>query len=168
MPDALLMTINANVLDKALAILPGAMDTPSARVQLLTMGLQESGLTKRVQVVDGGGRGPAKGLWQNEQGGGVRGVLNHKASKELALGVCSVRGAKPTTFDVWSRMEFDDVLAAAFARLLLFTDPYRLPGVDDAASAWLLYLRVWRPGRPKPDTWPAFHDRARAFILGAP
>lgn len=166
MTDTLLMTIGANVLDKALALLPPRMDTPAARVWLLTAGLQESGLTKRVQVLNGGGRGPAHGLWQNEQGGGVRGVLNHEASHVLALKVCAARGVAPTPSAVWARMEFDDVLAAALARLLVFTDPKPLPAADDRDGAWALYLRVWRPGKPKPETWPAFHDRSRAFVLG--
>lgn len=168
MPDTLLMTINANVLDKALALLPAKMDTQAARVLMLTIGLQESGLTKRAQVLDGGGKGPARGLWQNEQGGGVRGVLTHPASHVLALKVCQARGVAPTPPEVWARMETDDILAAALARLLVFTDPKPLPGVDDADGSWALYLRVWRPGKPKPDTWPAFHARARAFVLGRP
>lgn len=168
MTDTLLMTVSGTVLDKALALLPVKMDTPAARVQMLAAGLQESGLTKRVQVLNGGGRGPAHGLWQNEQGGGVRGVLNHEASHVLALKVCAARGVAPTSAAVWARMEFDDILAAAFARLLFFTDPKPLPTVDDAYGAWALYLRVWRPGKPKPDTWMAFHDRARVFVQGAP
>ena len=168
MTDTLLMTVSATVLDKALALLPVKMDIPAARVQLLATGLQESGLTKRVQVINGGGRGPARGLWQNEQGGGVRGVLNHEASHVLALKVCAARDVAPTSAAVWARMEFDDILAAAFARLLFFTDPKPLPAVDDADAAWALYLRVWRPGKPKPDTWPGFHARSRTFVLGAP
>jgi hypothetical protein len=168
MTDALLMTISATALDKALPLLTPAMDTPAARVQLLTMGLQESGLTKRVQMLNGGARGAARGLWQNEQGGGVRGVLMHPASHVLALKVCQARGVAANPGDVWARMEFDDVLACAFARLLLFTDPQSIPAVDDADGGWAMYVRCWRPGKPKPDTWPVYHARAKAFVVGAP
>lgn len=38
------------------------------------------------------------------------------------------------------------MLAAGLARLLLYTDPARLPGLGDEEGAWQLYLRTWRPG----------------------
>lgn len=47
---------------------------------------------------------------------------------------------------VWQAIERDDVLACALARLLLYTDPSRLPDLGDEAGAWDLYLRTWRPG----------------------
>ena len=98
----------------ALALLPAAMDTPQARCMLLAIGLQESRFVHRRQI-----GGPARGFWQFEQGGGVRGVLAHPASAALARQVCQVRGVPPTAPSVYSRLELDDVLAAAFARLLL-------------------------------------------------
>ena len=52
------------------------------------------------------------------------------------------------------------MLAAAAARLLLFTDPKRLPQLGDEAGAWALYLRVWRPGKPHKRTWPALYARS--------
>ena len=56
-------------LPSAFALLPPAMDTPDARVLLLAIGLQESKFSHRLQI-----GGPARGYWQFEQGGGVRGV----------------------------------------------------------------------------------------------
>jgi hypothetical protein len=56
---------------------------------------------------------------------------------------------------VWAALERDDVLAFAFGRLLLWTDPKPLPGEHDAASGWDLYVRTWRPGKPHPERWPA-------------
>ena len=47
-------------------------------------------------------------------------------------------------------LEHDDVLAAAFGRLLLWTDPRAPPAVGDESGAWALYLRCWRPGKPRP------------------
>lgn len=32
------------------------------------------------------------------------------------------------------------------ARLLLYTDPARLPELGAEAGVWQLYLRTWRPG----------------------
>lgn len=143
----------------ALALLPAKMDTPAARVMLLAIGLQESRFVHRRQI-----GGPARGFWQFEQGGGVRGVLTHPASAALARQVCEVRGVAPTTAAVYAQLENDDVLGAAFARLLLWTDPKSLPAIGDADAAWALYLRTWRPGKPHAQTWPALHGQAVAEV----
>jgi len=148
----------------ALKLLPARMDTPLARLMLLAIGLQESRLTNRFQIVSGGGKGPARGLWQFERGGGVRGVLEHPATKASAGAVCLARQVQPVASVVWGELETDDVLAAAFARLLLFSDPRPLPAAVDVTGAWDLYARTWRPGKPHPETWPAFHDLAKTFL----
>jgi hypothetical protein len=67
---------------------------------------------------------------------------------------------------VYNSLAHDDVLAAAFARLLLWTDPQRLPSLGDADGAWALYLRTWRPGKPHPQTWPALYAQALAAVGG--
>lgn len=145
----------------ALDLLPRRMDTPDARVALLAIGLQESGLEHRRQL----GGGPARGLWQFERGGGCVGVLNHAASRDLMRWVCHDRGASASTGLLHTRLEHDDILAAAAARLLLYTDPHPLPAEDDADGAWSYYLRVWRPGQPHPDSWAALHAEAMETVL---
>ena len=48
------------------------------------------------------------------------------------------------------------MLAAGIARLLLWTDPKPLPKRFEPraeAQAWSYYERVWRPGKPHPETW---------------
>ena len=150
----------STAIDQGLALLPAAMDSEPARVMLLAIGLQESGLNTRVQIVDGGGEGPARGLWQFERGGGCAGVLRHTASRYWMHSVCAARGVKPTPAALWAALAGDDVLAAAAARLLLFTDPKRLPELGDDAGAWALYLRVWRPGKPHAGRWPANYSQA--------
>ncbi|MOA34941.1 hypothetical protein D3C78_1563560 [compost metagenome] len=112
---------------------------------LLAVGLQESLLIHRRQL-----GGPARGLLQFETGG-VRGVLEHRSSRGHARAVCAARGVQPTTAAVYAALEHDDVLAMAIGRLLLWTDPYQLPDLDDADAAWALYLRTWRPGAAKRD-----------------
>ncbi|HEY1129148.1 MAG TPA: hypothetical protein VGF12_07075 [Roseateles sp.] len=152
---------NAGALAQALALLPAKLDSLEARVTLLAIGLQESGLKDRVQVVAGGGQGPARGLLQFELGGGVRGVLNHAASKTLALQVCSARRVPASTASVvWGELSRDDVLAFAFGRLLLLTDPKPLPALGDEQGAWGYYQRCWRPGKPHPSRWPANYQAA--------
>jgi hypothetical protein len=158
---AALPAINAG-----LALLPSAMDTPQARVMLLAIGLQESRFTHRVQIVNGGGKGPARGLWQFERGGGCAGIVRHNASRYWAAQVCAARGVPFDALAIWRALETDDVLAAAAARLLLFTDPKRLPAVGERAAAWDLYTRVWRPGKPHRQTWDALYDEAVQAVLG--
>lgn len=155
----MLREIEEKAIAPAMLLLPMAMDSPRARVQMLATGLQETSLRYRTQHMGG----PARGLTQFERGGGVRGVLEHPSTRAIAREVCLSRCIEPTPQEAWERMETDDVLCMAFTRLLLWTDPHRMP--EDAQGGWLLYLRTWRPGRPHPGTWPAFYARAEDWVL---
>ena len=146
--------------NEAMRLLPPAMDSKEARVMLYAIGLQESRFTHRAQVIDGGGKGPARGYWQFERGGGVTGVLRHPASRFWANSVCNARNVPAQPLNTWLALETDDVLAAALARLLLFTDPARLPAVGEQADSWSYYMRNWRPGKPHPRTWPECYGAA--------
>jgi len=121
-------------------------------VELLAIGLQESRFEHRRQI-----RGPARGFWQFEAGGGTAGVRRHPVSKAWADDLV-FRGM--TNHGVNEELARDDVLACAFARLLLFTDPRPLPALGDAQAAWDYYIRNWRPGKPHRHTWDALYDRA--------
>jgi hypothetical protein len=150
-------------IDPALALLPANMDTPAARVMLLAIGLQESRFEHRRQLVGAPPRpvGPAKSFWQAEQGGGmVHGVRLHVATRAAAAALYQARGVPARDAAIWDAIENDDVLAAGLARLLLWSDPGRLPAVGDADGAWALYLRTWRPGKPHPQSWPALYAKA--------
>lgn len=153
--------ITQTAISPALALLPANMDSVAARVMLLAIGLQESRFLHRRQI-----GGPARGLWQFERGGGVRGVLTHPASRDRARHVCDLRQVDAVAASVYNALETDDVLAAVFARLLLWTDSARLPAVGDAQGAWDLYTRTWRPGKPHPRTWPALYAEAAASTGG--
>lgn len=158
----------------ALKLLPAQMDTPQARVMLLAIGLQESNFAHRRQLVGDPPQpvGPAKSFWQAELGGGmVHGVRVHPATQQHAAALYAARGVAPNDRAVWDAIENDDVLAAGLARLLLFSDPARLPVAEDVEGAWQLYLRTWRPGawaRGTPEQrkalrlkWATKHDMAR-------
>ena len=175
-----LTTILHSAIEPALALLPSIMDTPSARVLLLTFGLQESRFEHRDQLEKGGKNtvlGPALSFWQFERAGGVLGVLQHKASRIHAGRICAARGVNADRRAVWERMAVDDVLGAAFARLLIWTDPSAMPAMTDVDSAWRLYLRTWRPGAYERGTeaqrqelrakFARNHAEARQFITGA-
>lgn len=163
----LLDSILHNAINPALGLLPAKMDTEAARVMLLSIGLQESRFQYRAQKTkDPYIKGPARGFWQFERGGGVHGVLSHFATKSLAEGICRARGVRIDSSLIHARLEFDDVLAAAFARLLLWADHKPLPKVDASHDeAWDCYVRNWRPGKPHRHTWDDFHKQARAQVI---
>lgn len=147
-------------IDKALTLLPRAMTSDEAVTLLYTIGLQESHFEHRRQIVNGKPKGPAKGFWQFERGGGCKGVVNHAASRYWMHHVCQIRGVQFNATALWNAVEHDDVLAATAARLLLFTDPRKLPVLGDAQGAWNLYIRTWRPGKPHRHTWDAHYALA--------
>lgn len=150
-----------DAINAAYQLLPEAMNSRAATVLLLAIQRQEDPQQRRAQVLDGGRKGPARGLWQFEQGGGVKGVLLASATRKLARQVCAARNVDPNTAAVLTRLEVDDVLAAAFARLLIYTDPFPLPATQ--AAAWTMYAdRLWRPGKPHPEKWPANWAMAQA------
>jgi hypothetical protein len=163
----LLDSIDHTAINPALAMLPAKMDSDKARVMLLAIGLQESRFMYRAQKTSQPYvKGPARGFWQFERGGGVVGVMTHKASSDLAQDICKARGVPFDSSLIHARLEFDDILAAAFARLLLWTDRKPLPDLDASHdAAWDCYVRNWRPGKPHRHTWDNFHESARAQVL---
>jgi hypothetical protein len=144
----------------ALALLPDAMTSPEAIAELYAIGLQESRFLSRRQF----GGGPARGLWQFEMGGGVQGVCLHQTSRYWVSTLCAARKVAFSVPSIYNALEHDDVLAAGMARLLLFTDPRKLPALYDIEGAWSLYSRTWRPGRPYHDTWAEMHAAAVAAL----
>lgn len=147
---ALELTINP-----LLKSLPDSMQSDEARAMMLAIGLQESRFKHRQQI-----GGPAKGFWQFEKGGGVRGVLNHHSTRDLAHSILTMLVLPDNEELVYRAIQCNDHLAAAFARLLLFTLPYPLPERDDVEGAWQQYIAAWRPGKPHRETWDAFWAEA--------
>lgn len=152
------MTYPAAAIDKAFSILPAKMDTRHARIQLAAIGYQESKYLARRQIIKKDGNlvqeGPATSYWQFENGrlAGINGVLTHASTATAAKEVCRMCGVLPERMAVWDRMQVDDVLGAAFARLLMWSDSGRIP--TNEAEGLAMYLRTWRPGKPRPEEWP--------------
>ena len=164
----LLQMVTREAIEPALHLLPPKMDSQAARVMLLAIGLQESRFQYRFQKLAGRPyeKGPARGFWQFERGGGVHGVMSHPATRDLAKHVCESRGVPLDSVIVHAKLETDDILAAAFARLLLWADRLPLPAVDaDHDAAWDCYVRNWRPGKPHRATWDDFHSQARGQLV---
>lgn len=157
-----LKKIQNDAIRPALAMMPAAMSRQPKKLMtlMLAIGLQESRFKHRRQI-----NGPARGYWQFERAGGVRGVLLHKASRDAAVALCKARGVAPSDQAVYAALERDDVLAAGFARLLLWTDPRPLPELGDADAAWDYYIRNWRPGKPHRETWDALYREAMQCAL---
>jgi hypothetical protein len=166
MPEQILDKVIKPALD--MLVPHGLPHTIPAKVMLYAIGLQESKLSHRYQVIAGGGKGPARGLWQFEKGGGVKGVLGHKNSAGIAAIIAAERIGSTDPAQIWEALEYDDILACVFARLLLWTDPKPLPGAGPAAEqdAWAYYLRNWRPGKPHPEVWPG-NWKAALEVIGA-
>lgn len=159
-----LNTVIKQMINPAYTLLPPNMASREATVLLLAIGLQESRFLHRRQI-----RGPARGFWQFEQGtrasrGGVYGVYLHSASRHHLEALCKSRGVVFNPKDIYNALEHDDVLAAGVARLMLWTDPRALPAVGQSAQAWDTYLRIWRPGKPHPNTWPGLYRQAVSAV----
>jgi len=130
-----------------------------ARVIEMTIAGQESNWQYRLQQ-----GGPARSFWQFESGGGVAGVLSHPASSQQIKTVCAALRITCNQSTVYEAMAWNDQLAVAMARLLLWTDPAALPAVGDVNGAWNYYLRNWRPGKPYPDKWPGLYQQAMNLL----
>lgn len=132
----------------------GIPDTMEARRLLLAIALQESRINHRRQMSsDGTESGPAKSFWQFEQGGGCKGVLTHRQVAPSMRAVCEVFNIEPTSRGLWDAIQYHDVVAAAAARLLVYTLPGKLP--TTVGDGWEQYLNAWRPGHPHPASWAA-------------
>lgn len=120
--------------------------SPEAEQMMAAIAFQESNFIYRKQL-----NGPARGLWQFERYGGVKGVMTHPSSAAMAARCCAKMKVAFTSEAVYMALEKNDILAAAFARLLLYTDPRPLPA--GMQEGWDYYINNWRPGKPHPDRW---------------
>ena len=169
------------VVNPALEYLPRHLTSDKAKVMLVAICLQESALKSRWQILNDGGKGPARGLPQFEMGsklygGGVWGLYKHRASHELLRQLCRDHDVNFEPRAIWSIMEHNDLFAVGCARALLWTDAKPLPEADDEEGSWKLYAeRVWRPGAYTNGTeearqklrakWARNHAKAREVVL---
>lgn len=140
------------------ALLPPRMDSPEAKAMMIAIAMQESRWDHRRQI-----GGPARGFWQFEFGG-IKGVLNHRASQLMIFNVLERLDYDHAPDTSYTAIEHNDVLAFAYARLLLWTLPDRLPARGEVAEAWNQYIDAWRPGKPHRATWDAFFGQAWTLI----
>jgi hypothetical protein len=159
--------VTPHVLDRfvivpTLAMLGPRYESEEARAMLIAIALQESGLRHRRQI-----RGPARGWWQFETAG-VAGVRQHGASEAVAQSVMTICGYDGLdSAALKARIEHNDMLACAFARLLLATLPARLPTRIESEMGWDQYLTAWRPGHPRAEKWERNYDLAWSTVYAS-
>lgn len=152
----------SRVIDPGLALVEDVANIPvtdEARVLLMAISGQESGWCERWQEP-----GPARSYWQMERAGGVRGVMHHAAS---AAKLRAITDALDIPFDeatIFEAIAWNDTLAVALARLLLYTDAAPLLPVGDELAAWDCYIRCWRPGKPHRESWSTRYATATALV----
>jgi hypothetical protein len=112
----------------------------------LAIALQESRATHRAQI-----RGPARSYWQFEFNGGFKGVLRHTRTSLMASQLVEELNLPNDPDELWQVFPHNDLLAAGFARLLIYSDNGPLPRTQE--EGWAYYIRNWRPGKPHPESW---------------
>ena len=151
------------------------MGSQEAKVLLLAIALQESGLEYRRQIDSAGNpiETLARGWWQFESGGGVKGVMTHPSSDDYAKAICTKFYVPFDQSDLHEALAWNGYLALAWARLLLWTDAAPLPSVGDKEAAFGYYLRNWRPkgwenpSQEKIDRWAKYYPMAVATVAAA-
>lgn len=123
-------------------VLPGKFNSIEADAMLLTIKVTESGPDFTTRQQKGG---PAHGLWQFELAG-TAGVIRHSASARYVDTVCYLLGVPVFVQTIYKEFLTNDVLACAFARLLLYTDAAPLPALHQPLEAAHYYKRTWKPG----------------------
>ena len=155
-----LMYLHQQAIPTALSMLPEKMYSAPAEAMMLTIILQESRALYRRQI-----GGPARGFAQFEVTG-VKGVMKHHLTKGFAENILERMHYPFDPVVVHTALEHNDVLAAVFARLLLWTHPAPLPLQGEADKSWEYYLSLWRPGKPHKDTWAEFYQQGWAIAKG--
>jgi hypothetical protein len=96
--------------------------------------------------------------------GQVLGVLTHERSRDTINAVLATLEI-PLGLDwVWEAVAWNDTLAYAVARLALLLDPEPLPAIGDEAASWATYVKNWRPGVPRLETWAERYTAAVALF----
>lgn len=132
----------------------------NARVIELAIAGQETDWKYRLQM----NGGPARSYWQFEKGGGLAGIMKLFPAKVSSL--CNGFDIPYNMDIIFEAMAWHDPLAAGLARILLWSDPRKLPEVGDEKGAWQYYLDTWRPGMPHPEKWAAVYAQSLSLVKG--
>lgn len=147
-------------IEPAVQLLPIEMGSLQAKALILAIGLQESGLANRRQI-----NGPARGMCQFEIGG-VRAVMGHSSCVAALNAATSALSYPYDATTLYVAIEHNDILAAIFARLLLWSSSRALPPSTAPEDGWQAYVQTWRPGKPRREDWDAHFTRAWEVVHG--
>lgn len=128
---------------------------------LAAVGWQESGFRDRVQI----GGGPARGFWQFERVAVEDVCVRHNKDVERVMRMLEFRAGDDVVGRLYEVIGWHDVMACCLARLFLLGDPFGLPRVGNREVGWETYVRVWKPGKPRKETWGGACDFADDVIL---
>lgn len=130
----------------------------AARCMEAAICLRESDGVHRIQLSASGRplQHLARGLWQFELTGGVAEICEHPKLAWCRAAIKAL-GYSINPEELHKAIGYDQFLAAVMARGLLWIDPARLPEpVEESVDeAYAYYIRRWRPGKPRPEKWPA-------------
>lgn len=141
--------------DPGLALLPSYMTCDCSRVILMSIAGQETNWAARIQS----GGGPAHGYWQFQ----IEGV-NEVIEKQGPLANAVLKTLDIPITEAYAAVQYNDLVACVFARLLLWNDPAALPAWGDLAGSFGYYNRNWRPGKPDQTRWgPAYSSSMNAI-----
>lgn len=143
--------------------------SPEGDVLVMTCAGQESRWTDRRQIGIGEyypQKVGARGFWQFESTWGGPVAINDvmmKTGRQLSA-MCTYLNIPFDEHAIYEACAWNDTLACAMARLLLWADPAPLPKIGDKEGAWNYYVRNWRPGAPHRGTWDGLYDQSLAAI----
>lgn len=163
--------LNSTIFPAAFSLLPAGMDSVQARAMLLAIGLQESKLRDRAQLVGGAVEWwhsidpPANSYYQFENVS-IRLMLQHSVARHLLIPALSALDYPVDAPGIIHEAVRDnDILATILARALLRTVPEALPEQREQQRGWEQYLWAWRPGKPHPKTWAENWRKAWTVVL---
>lgn len=148
-----------SVIIPTLDLMDPILNSKEAQQYLLTIAQQESRLTFEDQMKFG----PARGLWQNEIEFVEDAVT--RGAKWLQP-VCAHLNLPMIPEEIWGQLDRNDMLACGVARVKLKLSSH--PLTMNRAYGWSrIYIPIWDPGIPRPDTWNGYWDAAYAVVFGS-
>lgn len=126
-----------------------------AKLLLIAIGIQESGLTARRQF----GHGPARSWWQIEELTALDTIQRWRPLKAY-LTYLEIPIPIHTATLFGYVLQYSEYAACGIARGILALDPSPLPTVGDLSGAWETYRRCWRPGKPRLEKWDSSYQLA--------
>lgn len=145
--------------------------TDEARVMVMAIAGQESAWSQRRQIGIGQyfpQKVGARGYWQFEStwsGPVAIDDVLQKARRQIEA-VCASLEIPCDRLTLYEACAWNDTLAVALARLLLWIDPAPLPEIGDVDAAWNYYRRNWKPGMPHPKAWLGNYEQALKHCAG--